>query len=217
MFINQICKELPELSSSQTLEQVLPLFKLHDVLHLPIVDETNFVGLLSLDKIEHLDHTLRIEQIADTFNETINENDPFYKIWLFIAINNLSVVPIINLENKYIGSIKTDDIVKEFERQFDLKEDGSIIVFAIKKINYSFSVLASMAEELHILIESMFILNQELQEEIIISLRINTNSVEQFKNALVRHNMDILMIYSKSNKFEHLKERYDELMYYLNV
>lgn len=217
MIIDNISRSVPCIQISQTVEEALSLYKEYDIDHLVVCKKEDFIGILSLEQLEHEKRNSSLDRIKDLIEVSINENDSFSTLWLAISLNNLSVVPIVNSQNILIRSIKTQDVISELERQFDQAKEGSIVVFSVKKINYSIKILATIAEEMHINIEHLFQLNKVDNEEMIISLRIDSINTEQFKNALNRHNMDVVMIYSKGNKFESLKERYDELMHYLNV
>ncbi|MEO6189699.1 MAG: CBS domain-containing protein [Saprospiraceae bacterium] len=220
MYIHNIPRTLQSVKIGDKLSNVKNAFLNYGVEHLAVTNKDKYLGILSIDRIDTYDESKNLSIADIELNVYAGVDDPIFKVWILIARHRLSSIPIINNQNEYLGSIRTLDLIKSYEEEYNFVKQGSTFVFAVTRINYSMSRMINIIEEHHIGIDHYFILqeeNQENQEILEGVIRLNALFTEQLNNDFHRHNIEIKMVYSVDNFYEPFKDRYDELMHYLNV
>lgn len=208
IFIENIEIDQPEAT-------VILRLKQQNLVHAPVVKRGEFLGLVDLLSIN--------EPLQSNFAEkgliipgTLTEKDPPYRYWEEIAKSRLSVIPVYSDELKYKGCIKTVDYVRHYKEHTGREESGSLLMCWVNGVQYSISTIAKVSEEHHLVIESLLRIEQN-EGNLLVILLFNEECSDLFMNDLQRHNFDPLMIFNSETVQEPLKDRYDELMHYLNV
>ncbi|NOT35836.1 MAG: hypothetical protein HOP11_00490 [Saprospiraceae bacterium] len=185
--------------------------------HIHIVENNQYIGTLSKDQIEELDPELKIsEEKKSATHCSIDAEEKLILIWSKFIQNKISSIAI-QRDNVYLGSLSFNDFIRVYESEFNIEGQGSWIICVNNKINYSLSQLSAIADEHHSSIQHLFQIESENNEEIMVSFRLNTQETENIINSLNRHNLEVILVHNSNEHQEPLRERYDELMHYLNV
>ncbi|MCC6816806.1 MAG: hypothetical protein IT267_10375 [Saprospiraceae bacterium] len=215
-FINRYFK-IPSLKPESTKAEAIRFFEKYNLDHLHIVQSDIYLGTLNKNQIESLEEGEKLSLLKDhSVQSSIHPLDNSNSIWEKFIRLKLSHIAVTN-EEIFLGSICFDDFVSEQEKENNIKSDGSWIAISMKKQNYSLSQLSSITEENHCSIQFLFLIEREELEDLIVTMRLNCINPESVSTSLLRFPLDIIMIHSKKQHLEPLKERYDELMHYLNV
>ncbi len=209
--------KVPSLESKDTIEKSITVFTQYKVEHVHIVDKSRYIRTISSEFIDesHLDDKISL-QMANLNKVSIHPLDSMYDIWLKFILNHTTQIAVTN-DEIFLGGICFNDFINEYEKDYKLDDDGSWFFCSVNKINFSMSLISSIIEENHAMIHHFFILKTENEDEIIIALRINSNEIGNIENDLIRHHIEVLKIHMKKENQEPLRERYEELMHYLNV
>jgi len=206
------------LRTSDTGEEAITMMNVYHVRHLPIVNNESFLGMVSEDDI--LDHDM--EEAVGSYklamlNPFVFEDDHFFDVMRKIAAFNLTVIPVVDDEDNFKGIITLEDLMKFYASSFSFSETGGIIVLRIQRNNYSLAEIARIVEENNSIIINSFISHDELSDNLLISLKLNTNQLFAIKSSFERFEYDIHASYTETEEFDMLKDRYDALMKYLSV
>ena len=113
------------------------------VKHLPIVNNTQLLGLVSEDDLLHHDPEEPVGAMALSLSRPyVHSNDHFYEVLRMMALHHLSVIPVIDEDDNYLGIITLEDLLQHFARMGGFAEPGSIIVVEISKRGYSLAEIA---------------------------------------------------------------------------
>ncbi|MDQ3140658.1 MAG: CBS domain-containing protein [Bacteroidota bacterium] len=187
------------------------------VYHLPVVEKGILVGIVSEQVLRDTEPEFLIAQCPLLKSVFSKSNDHFFSIWSTIAKENLSSLPVINQEGEYMGCVTQETMMQFYARSFALSEPGSIIVLSTRKMDYSLSKIAQIAEDQRCIILSCFVSEQIEEGNILITLKVNCQDTENLVNAFNRYEFEVVSVLSEEDFPSLLKDRYNELMNYLNV
>lgn len=209
--------KVPAIEINETAEKAISVLAEYKVEDLHIVEKSKYIGTLSSEMIDesHLKDSLNM--MRENLNKiSIHPLDSMYDIWLKFITNHTTQIAVTN-DDIFLGGICFNDFIREYEKDYKMIDDGSWIFCSVSKVNFSMSLISSIIEENHSIIQHFFILHTENEEDLIVTLRINSNEIASIENALGRHNIEVIKIHTKKDDQEPLRERYEELMHYLNV
>lgn len=206
------------LRTSDMGEDALSMMNEFVVRHLPIVNNQQLLGLLSEDDI--LDHDT--QEAVGSYRLSTNRpyvqfDDHVYEILRLIAEYRLTLIPVVDQENNYIGVVTMEDMIQYFARTASFSETGSIIVLEMDKRDYYLSEMARIVESEGAVILSSFITSNIDSTRLDVTLKLNQHNVQPIIATLNRFDYEVKATFNESDYVEGLKDRYEELMLYLNV
>lgn len=213
-----ISKTIEPLKTSMSGDEALD--KMHDanVRHLPIVNNTQLLGLISEEDILDYNTADPVGSYAlSVMKPYSKENDHVFEVLHLMANYDLSIIPVIDNANDYLGCISQEDLIQYFAKSFSFAEPGSILVLEMKERDYSLSEIARIFEMENALILSSFITTDHDDQKIYITLKTNKQELRSIIMTLERYSYHVLATYTEEDFEDTMKERYDAFMAYLNV
>lgn len=215
---NLLSQTIVPLRTSDTGEEALSIMNDFYVRHLPIVNNTQLLGLISEDDI--LDHD--VEEAVGSYQLSMNRpyaksNDHAYEVLRLVSEYQLTAIPVVDLDDNYLGLISQEDLVRFFANIGSFTERGSIIVLEMNKRDYALSHLARIVESENAVILSSFITSNTDSNKIDVTLKINRPEAHRIIATFGRFDIQVKASFQESSELDALKERYDSLMAYLNV
>ena len=213
-----ISQTLLPVQTSDTGEEVLNLMQVYHVRHLPIVNHEQLLGVISEEDILIHDTHEPIGTYRLSFLRPFCiENEHLFEVMTKMGRYQLTMIPVIDKEENYLGVITMEDLLQYFAAHFSFADPGSIIVIESSKGNYSLSEIARIAESDDIQILSSFINTIPESSRTYITLKLNRQDINVFKASLERFGYEISATFSELEFHDGLKDRYDALMSYLNI
>ena len=118
------------------------------VSHLPIVNNQEFLGLISDTDIYDLN--MADEPIGNhnlsLFRPYIYDDQHVFEVIEIISRLKLTVVPVLDRENKYLGLITVNDLITYFAGMTAVNNPGAIIALELHQNDYSLSQSAQIFE-----------------------------------------------------------------------
>ncbi|MEZ4912184.1 MAG: CBS domain-containing protein [Saprospiraceae bacterium] len=215
---NLITQSIVPLQTSDTGTEALQMMQVYHVRHLPIVNHEQLLGVLSEDDL--LIHNT--EDPIGTYRLThvrpfCFENEHIFEIMTKLGRFQLTLIPVINADEVYLGVITMEDVLHYFAQQFSFSDTGSILVLESNKLNYSLSEIARIAESEDVTILSSFISHNPDDPTTYITLRLNRQDITFLKSTYERFGYTVFGSYSDEDFRDNLKERYDAFMSYLSI
>jgi len=215
---NLISNNFSPLKTSDTGEEALTMMHVYHLKHLPIVNNTQLLGTISEDNI--MQHNLEeaIGSYALSLSHAyVKDTDHVFEIMSKLSENKLSIIPVIDDQENYLGLITLDDLIQFYANSFSFKEPGSIVVLEIEKNQYSLSEISNIVESESAVILSSFLTQDENTNLVSVTIKVNVQEISAILKALERYDYRIKASFTESEYFDDLRERYDSLMSYLNV
>lgn len=214
-----IADDIPPLKTSDTGERALAWMEEFRVSHLPIVNNVDFLGLISESDI--LDFNAASEPIGA---HSLNLIRPFvydyqhtYDVLKVIASLNLSIIPVLNDKNQYLGLIHLSSLLQHFAEMASMKEHGGLLVLELNLHDYSLSEIARIVESNDAKILSSYISSTMESEKIEVTLKINRTDLSPIIQTFNRYNYTIKASFHQSEYVDDLKDRFDSFMSFLNI
>ena len=188
------------------------------VRHLPIVNDKQLLGLISEEDIlEHDAHEPVGSYQLSLIRPFVKHNDHLYEILRLISEYRLTLIPVVDDEENYIGLVTMEDVLQFFSKTASFSEPGSIIVLEMGRQDYQLSQIAQIVESENATILSSFITTNLDSIRIDITLKINRQNIQNILATFERFEYQIKASFNENEYTGTLRDRYDSLMAYLNV
>ncbi len=218
--INLISDSIPIIKTSDTGNKVLQLMENHKVSHLPIVNNKEFLGLISDTDI--YDNNCGNEAIG---NHNLSLARPFvfekqhiFEVMHLCAKLNLSVIPVLDNYKKYLGAISLSNLVLEFSKMTTIEKAGSIIVLEMTILDYSLHEIASIVEANNANIVMSYITDFENSTQINVTLKIDTTDITSIIRTFERYDYKVKASFFDEDMLKTFyKDRYNSFLNYLNT
>ncbi|WP_282036729.1 CBS domain-containing protein [Saccharicrinis aurantiacus] len=211
---------IPALKTSDTGLDALNWMEVFRVSHLPIVNNTEFLGLIADTDIFDLnkpDQALGNHQLSLTF-PYVYDNQHIYSVIELASRLQLTGVPVLSRDKEYLGMITQSDLLKEFASLIDAHAPGGIIELEVPVHDYSISEIARIIEDAEAKVLSFYVNQHESESLLKITIKLNREDISPVLNAFDRYEYTVLASYSEYNAVDEvIKKNYDALLRYLNV
>jgi CBS domain-containing protein len=205
------------LKISDSVAVAIDFFKEFSVRQLPVVQDNICIGILSLDEIE--------EELADIpVLDFINLNysfsstyDHIYEVMRAISEQTVTLFPIIDENNNYLGCITLASLFKNYINCAAFSQPGSIVVLEMDKKNYSLAEIARIVESENKVILSSLLSSNAESDRLEITLKLNSAQIQNLLSTFERFGYNIKATFDEEDVKDTLKNRYESLMTYLNV
>ncbi len=208
------------LRTSDSGSKALSWMEIFRVSHLPIVNENEFLGLISDTDI--YDFNMADETIGNHhlsfFRPFVRASQHIYEVIELASQQKLSIIPVLDDQNNYLGSITLHDLVQYFAKITAVESPGGIIVLEMNITDYYLGEIARIVEGNDAKILSLYVDSSNETTKINVTLKINRDDLSPVIQTFNRYNYDIKAVYTKQNQMEDLvQDHYESLVKYLNI
>ncbi|MEL6941736.1 MAG: CBS domain-containing protein, partial [Bacteroidota bacterium] len=167
------------LRTSDTGEEALVIMNDFYVRHLPIVNNQQLLGLISEDDILEYDVAEAIGSYSLSLHRPfVRNNDHIYEVMRQLAQYELTVIPVVDYEDNYVGLVTQEDLLQYFARMSSFTEQGTILVLEMSKHDYTLSEIARIVESESAIILSSFITTDAYSTKVQVTLKINAQYIQ---------------------------------------
>jgi len=218
--IELISDIVPSIKTSDTGIKALNWMEVFRVSHLPIVNNKEFLGLISDTDIYDLN--LADEPIGNhslsLFSPYAMADQHIYEVIELVQRLNLTVVPVLDDKKDYQGLITSNDLIKYFAELTAVNNPGGIIVLELHQNDYSLSQIAQIVESNDAKILSLYIHSPKESMKLEVILKVNRTDLSSIFQTFERFNYDIKASYMGDEEMDSLYDnRYEEFMKYLSI
>jgi acetoin utilization protein AcuB len=215
-----ISEIIPTLKTSDLGQTALNWMEIFRVSHLPIVNNQDFLGLISDADIYDMNqpeepignHALTL------FKPYVEENQHIFEVIGLASRLKLSIVPVLDSQNHYIGVITTNDLIRHLAGISSMDQPGGIIVIELIERDYSLSQIAQIIESNNVKVLSMYITSPPESTKLEVTLKVNTGDLISIIRTFERYNYEVKTWVSTNDSMDRFySERFDHLMKYLNI
>lgn len=217
---DMISDELPALRTSDTGTTALNWMDIYKVSHLPIVNNEEFLGLISENDIydqntpeESLgNHTLSFQR------PYVTEDQHIFEVMEVLARLKLSLVPVLDGQKNYMGSITLQELLHQFTKYSALQCKGGIIVLDMNSNNYSLTQISQIIEGNDAKILATYVTPIPESTQIKLTLKLNVTDLTSIKQSLIRYNFNISGMFQKHDEeSELMNDRYNFFLKYMDI
>jgi len=189
------------------------------VSHLPVVSDSQLLGLLSEDDV----------YAAESFEEpiwnfhlklqtvSILHTKHIYEAMKLFADFKLTTLPVVDDKGIYLGMITLADIVAKMAATAAVSNPGGIIVLELNVNDFSMVEISRIIEENDAKILSMYVTSPADSTRLELTMKLNRIDIQPVIQSFLRYDYTIKASFFESDYFDNLRDRYDLLMTYLNI
>ena len=213
-----IAQDVPVLKPGDTGNQALTMMEENFLKQLPVVSEDDYIALVSEKDLLEWDQPEQMLSESDMlhFQPIIMLNVHPYDALNTMHQLNLSVLPVLDHERKYFGSVTKDTLLKYIAENNGTNAPGGIIVLEILPRNYTLFEIARICEN-----EDVIITNASLRSSpdgmLEVTLKLNRAIVDPVVASFERHNYVVKEVFGSHRNDEDLTDNYNLLMNYLDM
>ena len=218
--IDLISDTIPPLKTSDTGQTALNWMEIFRVSHLPIVNNQDFLGLISDADIYDMNQPE--EPIGNheltLLKPYVTDNQHLFEVIGLSARLKLTVVPVLDSHNHYKGVITTNDLIRHVAGISSMDQPGGIIVLEMIERDYSLSQIAQIIESNNIKVLSLYITSPPESTRLELTLKVNSTDLLAVIRTFERYNYDVKTWITTNDSLDRFySERFDLLMKYLNM
>lgn len=217
---DMISEVVPALKTSDTAQTALNWMEIFRVSHLPIVNEHDYLGLISDSDIYDLNqpeepignHPLSLPR------PSVRGSQHLYEVITLAARHKLTVVPVVDEENHFHGVITYNEMISGIAKISAMEQPGGIIILKVVQRDYSMSRISQIVESNDAQILSMHITSDPDSTSLEITLKVNTSDLASIIRTFERYSYEVTTWVTDNDEMDRFyTDRYNMLMRYLNT
>lgn len=211
--------ELPSLGLKDRGTKALALMRDFHVYHLPIIERDDYIALISEEDLLDWDTPEESLDKAEflKFRPAVFESMHSIEAIKIVKEFKLSVLPLLDDDKKYIGSITAENLFNYITETNTFKQEGGIVMLRVSPLEYSLAEIARLAESDNIILQGVLV--HQLDEENMMSVTLKTNKADlrSFVATLERYEYQIEAIFNAHRGEDTIQDNYKALMRYLDL
>jgi acetoin utilization protein AcuB len=215
-----ISEVVPSLRTSDSGQTALNWMEIFRISHLPIVNNQDFLGLISDSDIYDMNqpeepignHSLTL------FKPFVTAEQHLFEVIGLASRLKLTVIPVLDDKNHFKGVITTTDLVRYLAGISSMDQSGGIIVLELIERDYSLSQIAQIVESNNVKILSMYVTSPPDSTRLEVTVKVNSNELASVIRTFERYNYDVKSWITADDSMDKFySERFDLLMKYMNI
>jgi CBS domain-containing protein len=215
-----ISEVIPSLKTSDLGQTALNWMEIFRISHLPIVNNQDFLGLISDADIYDMNqpnepignHALTL------FKPFVEAEQHIFEVIGLASRLKLSVVPVLDSNDHFKGVITTSDLIRHIAGLSSMDQPGGIIVLELIERDYSLTQIAQIVESNNVKVLSMYITSPPESTKLEVTLKVNTSDLVSVIKTFERYNYEVKTWVTNNDSMDRFySERFDLLMKYLNI
>ena len=217
--VELISNVIPPLKTSDTVQKALERMSEFKLYHLPIVNEAQFLGLVSEDElIEVRNQETPLGSLSLAIhNPFVFEDAHIYDIIKLFNQLQLSIVPVLDINKNYLGLVSIHNLLNCSAEMYAVKEPGGIIVLSISNRNNSLAHMAQIVEADNAQILSSYVSSFPDSTRLEVTLKINKTELSGIIASFERYNYEVKAVFNHIQSDNGAADRFNSFMNYLNV
>jgi len=212
-----ISNSIPYLHTDDKVFHALQLMNDYHVAHLPVVENENYLGIISEEQLLQSDDENTIKELPVTDGTTsVQANDHFLKAIQTAVVNKLSVVPVVQ-EKQLVGVVTYTDLLRNASEFMSLNEPGALIVLEMESKSYSFTEINRIVESNDAQITQLNTFTDPETGTTQVTIRVSKLEVSDILSTFQRYEYNVKYYFGEELYENGLRTNYDNLMNYLKI
>lgn len=202
-------------SVSHTLDRMADL----QLAHLPVVKDDLFLGLVSYETLAGYANPKENIQQADVAYLQVHlfSTQHLYDAVLFFQIHQLDLLPVLDDQHQYLGAITPLDLINTLSQTMSIHQPGGIIVLEMGNRDNALSHIAHIVESDNAQILNSYVQTFSDSSRLEVTIKVNKSDISSIVAAFLRHEFTVKATYNDENSRDNARDRYEQLMNYINM
>jgi acetoin utilization protein AcuB len=215
-----LSKHIMPLKPSDTGSLALQWMEDFGVNQLPLVEGDAYMGLVKAedlfnqdDQNETLDpHKLPLQRAY------VYDYQHFYEVLRLVSAEKLSLIAVLNEENKYVGCINLSEIISAMASFTGVQQPGGILVLEVSPSGYSMSEISRIIEANDAKVLSAFITSPPESSKLEVTMKVSVMDLSSIIQTFNRYDYIVKASFAEESSYDALlSERYASLLKYLST
>lgn len=218
--IDLVKYDSPVLKPTDTVQKAMYLMQDFRLEQLVVVNDGEYLGILSEDTLLGFDDSELIGNILPDFQTVfVYGFQHLYELLGTASRYRLKVLAVLEEDKTFIGTLLVSDVYERFAEQIGTYETGAIIEMSLKNRDYSLSEISRLIESEKTKITSSYLTGstQDYDNPLRLTLKLNRSDISTIVATLERFGYVVDAAYASSPVQHPDKDRYDMLMKYLSI
>lgn len=217
MLANQlISNHYPIVDPGDKIFTALQLMEDFDILHIAVVDHNKYLGLISKDDLLDGDGSTYVKELSNRMlQKSVKPEEHFLSVLKLAAQNSLSLVPVINKEQEWVGAIPYVELLQASAKFTGAEEPGAIIVLEMERKGYSFGEISRLVETNDAYVTQFNTFFENETSLLVVTIKINKLEISDILSTFQRYEYIVRYFVGEEHYENELKYNYDHLMSYL--
>ncbi|KAB2869733.1 MAG: CBS domain-containing protein [Bacteroidales bacterium] len=211
---------IPALKTSDTGITALNWMDIFKVSHLPIVNDEEFLGLISENDIYDLnmpEEPLGNHQLS-LLRPYVTEDQHVFEVMEVLSRLKLSLVPVLDNTKNYLGVITLMELLHYFAELSGLQHKGGIVVLEMNSNDFSMAQVSQIVEGNDAKILASYITTHPNSTQMELTLKLNVTDLTSIKQTFDRYNYNLVGAYMKhDDETDLLNDRLNFLFRFLDI
>ncbi len=219
MLANQlITHNYPVVEPVDRVSLALQLMDEFDILHIAVVDDNKYLGLISKDDLLDVNENAKLLVLQrDFYTGSVKAGDHFLSALKLAAQKNISIVAVVDNENEWVGAISCPELLKASAAFTGAEEPGAVIVLEMERKSYSFGEISRLVETNDAYITQFNTTAETETGLLLVTIKLNKLEVSDIISTFQRYDYNIRYFFGEEHYENELRYNYDHLMTYLKV
>lgn len=221
MFAKDLISEVVSaLKTTDIAKDALNWMEIFRISHLPVVNNQEYLGLISDAVIYDLNDSGQIigDQELSLIRPFVKLDQHIFDIVSLASKLKLSVIPVLDEKDHYKGVILVSELIDQLAEMSSLKEPGGIIVLELLQNDYSLSQIAQIIESNGAKVLNLYLSSKPDSTRLEITIKLNTINLLPIIQTFERFDYEVKSWHGEDDDMDSFySDRFDSLMRYLNI
>ncbi|WP_452600675.1 acetoin utilization protein acuB [Pontimicrobium sp. MEBiC06410] len=213
-----IINDIKPLTNTDNVSELQLLFNQLTYSHIPIKNEEGvYLGCLSETDVHCFESKKQVKDCSYAIEGFfVRDQTNWLDVLEAFAQNGTNIMPVLNVNNTYLGYYELNDIIGLFNETPFFSEAGAILIVEKGLVDYSFSEVSQIVESNNGKLLGAFI--SKIENDVAqITLKIGNTSLNDIMQTFRRYSYNVIAGQEEDSYIESLKERSNYLNKYLNI
>lgn len=214
---NYISKDFIPPKLNHAVRHAVDLVNDFNLTHIPVFEGLNFVGNFPKEMLEESSEDEQISEIKDFAEHFhITENASLFDAIEKFHHHATNILPVISEEKHYLGFLMMDDVISALSTMPFIIEPGSIMTVEIPQKQFSISEVSKIVESNNGRIIGLFV-TAYVEDRVQITIKLIADNLASVSETFERFGYSVILKFFNDEKEDMLRDRFDQLMKYLDI
>ncbi|MEZ7838352.1 MAG: hypothetical protein QMC03_02300 [Flavobacteriales bacterium] len=214
-----IQSQVPVLRLSDTIKTALNYFEEYKLLQIPVIGPKGYMGLLEEEIALSNTENKELNDLQNVLlKHKIQDEEHLYSALTYFLKSNLCILPVIDVNQKYLGCITATDLFKKTCEWLSVDNLAGLLHLEIEQQNYSLVQIAQIVESSDAKIISCVCIPKKNEPSVLeVIIKINREELSSIIQTFERYEYKIIATFHKNIHQKGLDDRFDSFIRYLNI
>lgn len=214
---NYISKDFIPPNVNSSVGTAVNLLRDFNLTHIPLFEGLSFIGNISGETLEDFSPDEKLISVKD-YSEYfyITQTASLFDAVQSFHNHSTNMLPVINEEKHYLGSLMVEDVISALSTMPFIVEPGAIMTVEIPQKQFSISEVSKIVESNNARITGLFVTAYE-EDKVQITIKLMSENLASVSETFERFGYSVVHKFYSDEKEEMLRNRFEQLMKYLDI